>query len=184
MKLKDNEKVKKKKPIILLDGQHHAREMVCLTTILYTFCNAIFQYAKNNREYINILKEVELVFLPVVNIDGYLYIEKLYDLNPTYDLALVRKNRNFTIPCKEYITSSFTHYFRDDPWKIQSGVDLNRNYGLGFAYDDNGSSDDPCNMSYRGSAPFSEPETQALRDFAINNPSIKIALNFHSHAGM
>jgi len=53
--------------------------MACLTTILYTFGNVVFEYSKNNSTYINILKEVELVFLPVVNQDGYLYIQYLLE---------------------------------------------------------------------------------------------------------
>lgn len=39
------------------------------------------------------------------------------------------------------------------------GVDLNRNYPYAFAYNDEGSSVDPCTDIYRGPEPFSEPET-------------------------
>jgi hypothetical protein len=46
------------------------------------------------------------------------------------------------------------------------GVDLNRNYGYKWGYDNNGSSPDPSSDVYRGTAAFSEPETQAIRDFA------------------
>jgi len=61
---------------------------------------------------------------------------------------MIRKNqRNFDI-CKN----------QDD-----IGVDLNRNYGYKWGYNNDGSSDDLCDESYRGSAPFSEPETAAIR---------------------
>ena len=60
------------------------------------------------------------------------------------------------------------------------GVDLNRNYGFKFAYDDVGSDYDPCDNTYRGSAPFSEPETRAMRDFLIALPKVRIAVNFHA----
>lgn len=45
------------------------------------------------------------------------------------------------------------------------GVDLNRNYPWAFGeHDDVGSSDDPCSDVYGGPYPFSEPETQAIRN--------------------
>ena len=43
----------------------------------------------------------------------------------------------------------------------QSGVDLNRNFGFFWGRDD-GSSNDPCDETYRGPRPASEPETQAI----------------------
>jgi hypothetical protein len=43
------------------------------------------------------------------------------------------------------------------------GVDLNRNYS--FQWGGPGSSRDTFSDIYRGAAPFSEPETQAVRDF-------------------
>lgn len=47
----------------------------------------------------------------------------------------------------------------------QAGVDLNRNYGYKFAYDAQGSSNNECSEIFRGAHPFSEPETQAIRNF-------------------
>jgi len=43
----------------------------------------------------------------------------------------------------------------------QSGVDLNRNFGFFWGRDD-GSSNDPCDETYRGPRPASEPETKAI----------------------
>lgn len=39
------------------------------------------------------------------------------------------------------------------------GIDLNRNYGYYFGNDEDGSSGDKCDESYRGEYAFSEPET-------------------------
>ena len=44
------------------------------------------------------------------------------------------------------------------------GTDLNRNYGYRWGCC-GGSSGSPSASTYRGSGPFSAPETQALRDF-------------------
>jgi carboxypeptidase T len=43
------------------------------------------------------------------------------------------------------------------------GADLNRNYP--FQWSGGGSSTSPCNETYRGASPASEPETQAIRDY-------------------
>jgi len=61
------------------------------------------------------------------------------------------------------------------------GVDLNRNYGYRWG-DDKGSSSDPSNDLYRGPLPFSEPETQVVRDFVLAHPDITAAITFHTYS--
>ena len=64
---------------------------------------------------------------------------------------------------------------------IDYGVDLNRNYPFKFGVDDVGSSNSECEEDYRGAAPFSEPETAALRDFITKwKDQLKIVINFHA----
>jgi len=68
-----------------------------------------------------------------------------------------------------------------------AGVDLNRNYPYKWEYYDyfpalygdrwTGS---PGTWNYRGENPFSEKETQAVRDFVIDQ-DIKISLSYHSY---
>ncbi|QET01059.1 hypothetical protein FOB72_02735 [Cupriavidus pauculus] len=45
---------------------------------------------------------------------------------------------------------------------IDSGVDLNRNFPHGWGRSTQASASDPCDETYRGPAPLSEPETQAI----------------------
>jgi len=45
----------------------------------------------------------------------------------------------------------------------EDGVDLNRNYGYMWGYDDIGSTPDIWSAVYRGPGPFSELETGATR---------------------
>ena len=54
-------------------------------------------------------------------------------------------------------------------------VDLNRNYPTFWA----GGDTDVTTQVYRGTAPFSEPETQAFRDFALNH-TFAMAYSLHS----
>lgn len=52
---------------------------------------------------------------------------------------------------------------------------------MNFFFADTGSSADPCNLNYAGPAPYSEPETQALRDFlAPLKDKIDLYLPLHS----
>lgn len=81
--------------------------------------------------------EVDYYILPVANPDGYEYTF-LTD-------RLWRKNRR-----KAGSTGCL-------------GVDLNRNFG--YRWGGKGGSKDICHETYAGSGPFSEPETDAIRNF-------------------
>ncbi|MFO0636360.1 MAG: M14 family metallopeptidase [Nannocystaceae bacterium] len=58
------------------------------------------------------------------------------------------------------------------------GVDLNRNWDYQWAVV--GASDDPWAEDYHGPAPFSEPESSALRDFIVARPQLRAHIDFHS----
>lgn len=59
------------------------------------------------------------------------------------------------------------------------GVDLSRNYPVGWGTA--GSSDDPASPNYRGEAPFSEPETRAMRDL-FDTRAFAAHVDFHSYS--
>jgi len=61
----------------------------------------------------------------------------------------------------------------------EAGVDLNRNYG--YKWGVGNSKDGECSgETYHGTAPFSEPETRAMRDFLTKKQKeIKFVYNFH-----
>jgi hypothetical protein len=93
-----------------------------------------------------LLKYNAVYFIPVVNLDGFHEIQKLYQT--THKLEFVRKNMSEARSkgCKDKIEGI--------------GVDLNRNYDFAFGIDEKGSSIDPCEEDYRGPYPFSEPATR------------------------
>ncbi len=62
------------------------------------------------------------------------------------------------------------------------GVDLNRNWG--YHWGEGGSSGSTSSEIYRGEAPFSEPETQILRDLAITYGNIRYHMDIHSYSQM
>ncbi|MFD0373494.1 M14 family zinc carboxypeptidase [Streptomyces sp. NPDC127114] len=61
------------------------------------------------------------------------------------------------------------------------GVDLNRNFAYKWGYDDEGSSPDPADETFRGPGPMSEPETRALDAFE-KRIGFAYGINYHSAA--
>ncbi|WP_030746083.1 M14 family metallopeptidase [Streptomyces griseus] len=61
------------------------------------------------------------------------------------------------------------------------GVDLNRNFAHKWGYDDEGSSPDPADETFRGKGPMSEPETRALDAFE-KRIGFRYGVNYHSAA--
>jgi hypothetical protein len=113
-----------------------------------------------NDEIRYLIDNTEMYFIPCVNPDGYIYNETT---NPNGG-GMWRKNR------RDNGDGSF-------------GVDLNRNYGEHWGFDDNGSSPDPTSDTYRGTEGFSEVETKLVRDFC-NAHQFKLALNNHTYSNL
>ena len=88
-----------------------------------------------------IVNTTELWFVPVANPDGY-------DFTFEDGQRLWRKN--------------LRDNNGDGVIAPGDGVDLNRNFPTRWGYDNEGSSPNPASETYRGTAPASEPETQAL----------------------
>lgn len=149
-------------PEVLITALHHSREPGTITNITYFLTKALQQARAENDEYKNLFKNFRIWFVPVVNPDGYAYNESKYPNGG----GLWRKNR------RKINDSTF-------------GVDLNRNYGPYEFWNapNKGSSTNPKNETYRGTEPFSEPETRAIRDFTYRH-NFRIALNFHTFGGM
>ncbi|CAD8145658.1 unnamed protein product [Paramecium octaurelia] len=131
---------------------------------IYLFLYILWEVEhEKNPFYINMITHNCILSVPFVNIDGYSEIEA--EFNKRNLLPKTRKNLNRTIACSEE--------------GELAGVDINRNYGYQFAYDNIGSSNDPCDETYRGSVAFSEKETQAIK-YVVENYNIKMAMNLHS----
>jgi len=63
------------------------------------------------------------------------------------------------------------------------GVDPNRNYPAFWGVDNLGSSSTPGTETYRGTAPASEPETQAIIAFHAAHPPV-VSLSYHTYSGL
>lgn len=158
LRISDNPGIDEDEPEILYTALHHAREPVSLTQLIYFMWYILENYESDNSIRF-LLQNTELYFLPCINPDGYVYNQTTHPLGG----GLWRKNR------RENGDGSF-------------GVDLNRNYGFKWGLDNVGSSENTESEVYRGPAPFSEPETQAVRSFVLDH-DFKIALNYHTYGG-
>lgn len=155
VKISDNPEVDESEQEILYTGLHHAREPQSMTTVIYFMWYMLENYG-SDPTVTNLVDNRELYFVPVVNPDGYVYNQQT---NPNGG-GLWRKNRR----------NNGTSY----------GVDLNRNYGYKWGYNNSGSSPTPSSETYRGTAAFSEPETQVMRDFALGR-QFRMVNNYHAY---
>jgi carboxypeptidase T len=139
------------KQSLLFTGAHHARELSSISMGMYLLLQTMYNAYHNNTETWALLNATEIHFVPIVNLDGFKYIDEMYRANEG-DLRYIRKNRN---DGRNKGEPRACLNGADD----QLGVDLNRNYDFMWGSSDQGSSPDVCGEDYRGAAPFSEPET-------------------------
>ncbi|MBI5913783.1 MAG: immune inhibitor A [Bacteroidetes bacterium] len=159
LKVSDNPNVDENEPEILYNAVHHAREPNSLSQMVFYLWYLLENY-DTDPEVKYLVDNVEMYFVPCVNPDGYIYNETT---NPNGG-GMWRKNR------RNNGDGTF-------------GVDLNRNYGYQWGFDDTGSSTNTNAQTYRGTAPFSEPETQMMRDFCLAH-NFQIALNYHTFSNL
>nr|CRZ23309.1 Bm5607 [Brugia malayi] len=140
------------KRVFWIDGGIHAREWAAPHTALYFIHQLTSKYG-HDKQITKYVDELTWVIVPCLNPDGYEFTRS--STNP--NIRLWRKNRSSFV-CEK------------DQWgrnRCCRGVDLNRNFD--FHFKESGSSDDPCAEIYQGKAPFSEPETRAVRDAIMSN---------------
>ena len=135
------------KPVLFMQGSIHAREYAT-AEIVSRFAEDLVAGYGTRAETTWLLDNTEIHVVPYLNPDGRKFAEQGY---------LWRKNTNPNPPEGED-AAPFPDY----------GVDLNRNYDAAWGEIAGGSSGDPASAVYRGSAPFSEPESQAARDYLLS----------------
>ncbi|MBN4056756.1 immune inhibitor A [bacterium AH-315-J21] len=158
VKISNNPTVDEDEPEILLASLMHSREPAGAAVTLAVMDYLVSNYG-SDPFVTNLVDTREIFILPVVNPDGYVYNELT---NPGGG-GLWRKNRR--------------------PIGVDTGVDLNRNHDSHWAYNDIGSSPVPSSQTYRGTAPFSEPETQALNAFILSR-NFSVIHNHHSYSNL
>lgn len=141
------------KPGIIFMGGHHAREHLSVEMPLMFAQYLVDQYRAGNPKITSLVNSRDIHIIPVVNPDGMEYDIK----DGSYKMW--RKNRS------KNANGTF-------------GTDLNRNYG--FQWGTGGSSSDPNSETYKGTAPFSEIESSAIKNYVEAHTNISILLTLHS----
>lgn len=136
---------------ILINSLLHAREWVTPPAVTYAAERLAVETANAKQPFASLLNNVQVIFVPVANPDGY-------EFTATND-RLWRKNRRPGQPC--------------------AGVDLNRNWDMDFG-GPHTTSVSKCSEIYTGPFAFSEPETQSLRNLVLETPGIAVHVDVHS----
>jgi carboxypeptidase T len=142
-----------KKPGISIVGTHHAREHLSTEFPLMLAQYLVAEFKKGNPEIKKLVEGREINITPLVNPDG---VE--WDIS-TGSYKAWRKNRR---------NNGDGSY----------GVDLNRNYS--YKWGTTGTSSNTRSDVYKGTAPFSEPETTAIKTFLEKKTNVTIQVSFHT----
>jgi len=140
------------KPSIFFNGCQHAREWISPTVTVYQAYKLLSLYSTDA----TVKKLVDSIvwhIVPVINVDGYIY---------TLQNRLWRKNMavNKGSSC--------------------IGVDINRNWD--YQWSDAGASTNPCDETFHGFKPFTEPEPLAIATYLNNTQNLAAYIDFHSYS--
>jgi len=188
------------KPEVFFVGYHHAREPISAELPLHFAVEAATNYG-TNETITQLLDYSEIYIVPALNVDALEIMadnewqrknlhpvdedgDSLFDEDPPDDAD----GDGYV----EYLYFDNGTYYKFVRWEgidddgdgslnedWAGGVDPNRNYGFQWNAAVQSGSPYPQAEDYRGSAPFSEPETQAIRDLVLQH-NFKYAVSFHS----
>ena len=147
------------RPVYLVLGLHHAREWPSGEAVM-EFAEDLVKNQSDPR-IARILAAERIVLVPVVNPDGFVDSQTGDDTRRTNCRAVAGDSP--TAPCS-----------------ARHGVDLNRNYGAFWGGP--GESPQPGTETYRGTGPWSEPESTALHEFSQGR-QITTLITLHNFAG-
>ncbi len=151
IKISDNVAQDEEEPVVVFLGAHHAREWISVD-VPFLIAKYLIENYDSDPAIARLVNNAEIWIVPMVNPDGHQY-SVMTD-------RLWRKNR------RNNGDGSF-------------GVDLNRNYS--YQWGGPGSSGDTFSEIYRGPSPFSEPETQVVRDF-LEQQAPKALISYHNYS--
>ncbi|KAL2169625.1 hypothetical protein VTG60DRAFT_5850 [Thermothelomyces hinnuleus] len=124
---------------ILITGGLHGREWISTSSVNYLLWSAVTSYGTDSMM-TKLLKHFDIVFIPVLNPDGYEYtwqVDRLW-----------RKSRQ--------------------PTKMRFCRGLDLDHAFGHGWDAGRHTSDPCSESYSGEQPFQAVEAAALAQWACN----------------
>ena len=175
------------KPVFFQMGVHHAREWPSGEHAIEWAFEMVNGMKREDPRVTALLDKARIIVVPIVNVDGFnLSRESQPDVN-VGPIGLV---------LEAYANTGFAYKRRN--CRIQDlatpapgvcgakenrtkGVDNNRNYG-GF-WGGPGASNSTTNDTYRGAAPFSEPETQNVRA-VVSSRQVTTLITNHTYSDL
>ncbi|MFF3321704.1 M14 family zinc carboxypeptidase [Streptomyces sp. NPDC002889] len=148
------------RPATLYMSNQHAREWITPEMTRRLMHHYLAGYGKDP-QITRIVDSTELWFVLSANPDGYDY--------------------TFTGTAQRQWRKNLRDNNGDGTVAVGDGVDLNRNFTYKWGYDNEGSSPDPFDETYRGTGPASEPETKAIDAFQ-KRIGFAYGINYHSAA--
>ena len=166
------------KPTFLNMGVHHAREWPASEHSIEWAYDLLQGYGEDDRT-TRLVNATRNIVIPIVNPDGFNISREAPDFPPAtefgqFSYEMKRKNC-WPNPGVAQGTCEFSSQGR------LLGVDPNRNYG-GF-WGGPGASPNPLNDTFRGTGPFSEPETQNIRSLHSERQITNLITN-HTYSNL
>ncbi|NOY76991.1 MAG: hypothetical protein GXO76_03875 [Calditrichaeota bacterium] len=158
LKLSNHPGKNQDKPAILLMAGQHAREPLG-TLFLLALADSLLRAERRHSSNNSFIQKEEIFIIPLVNVDGYSYLIKNHIKFPFWRKNLRDNNGDGVFS------------------PAVDGVDLNQNYDFNWA---NSGDADSRSWYYKGPRPFSEPETQAIRDVALKKHFV-LMIDYHAY---
>lgn len=150
---------------VMFAGAHHAREYITSTFLMETadeYARAYGEAAYGGSDLKALLGEATLYIVPMVNPDGVNLVQ----------------NGIGAVKDRDEVESILLMQEGYESWKANiNGVDLNRQYPC--YWDEKDSTGEPSSENYKGSAPATEPEVQAVMKLCKENDFL-LAASFHT----
>jgi hypothetical protein len=154
------------RPVFVMLGAHHAREWPSAEHTMEFAYDLLRNYGSDART-TRLVDATRTILVPVANPDGF-NVSREARTGPAtqdfsaHDFEMKRKN------CRDAAGTC-------DKQTRLSGVDTNRNYG--GLWGGSGASPAPLSDVYRGPGPFSEPETQNIRELVASRQVVSLITN-------
>ena len=181
-------------PTFVMLGVHHAREWPSGEHTMEFAIDLVNRYKKGHPRITELLRRAQVIIVPVVNVDGFELSRSdgehvdLRELDEGGTVSLLGtpgnayKRKNCRVMDGEDTPDGSCRAFSaTSPGGFGIGVDPNRNYG-GF-WGGPGASDLFADPTYRGAGPFSEPETQNIRELVTSHQVTTLITN-HTYSNL